>query len=59
MTEAGAFDATGYRQRVLSKLRGAATLDLSDPFFIVDLPVDVDDDESDPGAHLGAGRILE
>ena len=45
MTEAGAFDATGYRQRVLSKLRGAATLDLSDPFFIVDLPVDVDDNE--------------
>ncbi|MDR2984085.1 MAG: zinc ribbon domain-containing protein, partial [Nocardiopsaceae bacterium] len=45
MTEVGAFDATGYRQRVLSKLRGAATLDLSDPFFIVDLPVDVDDNE--------------
>jgi hypothetical protein len=45
MTEVGAFDATGYRQRVLSRLRGAATLDLSDPFFIVDLPVDVDDSE--------------
>jgi hypothetical protein len=45
MTQVGAFDATGYRQRVLSKLRGAATLDLSDPFFIVDLPVDVDDSE--------------
>lgn len=43
MTEVGAFDATGYRQRVLSRLRGAAALDLSDPFFIVDLPVDVDD----------------
>ncbi len=43
MTEVGAFDATGYRQRILSRLRGAATLDLSDPFFIVDLPVDVDD----------------
>jgi hypothetical protein len=42
-TEAGAFDATGYRQRVLATLRGASTLDLSDPFFIVDLPVDVDD----------------
>src|SRR5215469_14681171 len=45
MTEVGAFDASGYRQRVLSRLRGAATLDLSDPFFIVDLPVDVDDSE--------------
>jgi hypothetical protein len=45
MTEVGAFDATGYRQRVLSKLRGAAKLDLADPFFIVDLPVDVDDSE--------------
>lgn len=44
-TEVGAFDATGYRQRVLATLRGAARLDLSDPFFIVDLPVDVDDDE--------------
>ena len=44
-TEVGAFDATGYRQRVLSALRGAAKLDLSDPFFIVDLPVDVDDNE--------------
>jgi len=44
-TEVGAFDATGYRQRVLSVLRGAATLDLSDPFFIVDLPVDVDETE--------------
>ena len=43
MAEVGAFDATGYRQRVLSRLRGAAALDLSDPFFIVDLPVDVDD----------------
>ena len=43
MTEVGAFDATGYRQRVLSRLRGATALDLSDPFFIVDLPVDVDD----------------
>src|SRR5258708_18474110 len=43
--EAGAFDATGYRQRVLATLRGASTLDLSDPFFIVDLPVDVDDTE--------------
>ncbi len=43
MTEVGAFDATGYRQRVLSKLRSAASLDFSDPFFIVDLPVDVDD----------------
>src|SRR5258708_18131757 len=42
-TEAGAFDATGYRQRVLATLRGASALDLSDPFFIVDLPVDVDD----------------
>jgi hypothetical protein len=42
-TEAGVFDATGYRQRVLATLRGASTLDLSDPFFIVDLPVDVDD----------------
>lgn len=44
-TEAGAFDATGYRQRVLATLRGASQLDLSDPFFIVDLPVDVDDEE--------------
>ena len=43
-TEVGAFDATGYRQRVLASLRGAASLDLSDPFFIVDLPVDVDDE---------------
>ncbi len=43
MTEVGAFDATGYRQRVLSRLRGATALDMSDPFFIVDLPVDVDD----------------
>lgn len=43
-TEVGAFDATGYRQRVLASLRGAARLDLSDPFFIVDLPVDVDDE---------------
>jgi hypothetical protein len=42
-TEVGAFDATGYRQSVLATLRGAAKLDLSDPFFIVDLPVDVDD----------------
>ncbi len=39
----GAFDATSYRQRVLATLRTAASLDLSDPFFIVDLPVDVDD----------------
>jgi hypothetical protein len=44
-TEVGAFDATGYRQRVLATLRRAAKLDLSDPFFIVDLPVDVDDTE--------------
>jgi len=44
-TEVGAFDATGYRQRVLATLRGASKLDLSDPFFIVDLPVDVDDTE--------------
>src|SRR5258706_1199851 len=44
-TEVGAFDATGYRQHVLSTLRGASKLDLSDPFFIVDLPVDVDDTE--------------
>lgn len=44
-TEVGAFDATGYRQRVLSALRGASRLDLSDPFFIVDLPVDIDDTE--------------
>src|SRR5215475_10988907 len=43
-TEIGAFDATSYRQRVLATLRGAAKLDLADPFFIVDLPVDVDDD---------------
>ncbi len=43
-TDAGAFDATGYRQRVLATLRGSATLDLSDPFFVVDLPVDVDDE---------------
>src|SRR5258708_34290030 len=43
--EVGAFDATGYRQRVLATLRGAAQLDLSDPFFIVDLPVEVDDEE--------------
>ncbi len=43
--EVGAFDATGYRQRVLSKLRSASRLDLNDPFFIVDLPVDVDDTE--------------
>jgi hypothetical protein len=43
-TEVGAFDATAYRQRVLASLRGAARLDLSDPFFIVDLPVDVDDE---------------
>ena len=43
--EVGAFDATGYRQRVLSKLRSASRLDLDDPFFIVDLPVDVDDTE--------------
>lgn len=42
-TEIGAFDATSYRQRVLTRLRSAAGLDLSDPFFIVDLPVDVDD----------------
>src|SRR5258707_5481143 len=44
-TEVGAFDATGYRQHVLSTLRGSSKLDLSDPFFIVDLPVDVDDTE--------------
>jgi hypothetical protein len=44
-TEVGAFDATGYRQRVLASLRGAAKIDLSDPFFIIDLPVDVDDTE--------------
>jgi hypothetical protein len=44
-TQVGAFDATGYRQRVLSTLRTASRLDLSDPFFIVDLPVDVDDTE--------------
>jgi len=43
--EIGAFDATGYRQRVLSSLRSASRLDLDDPFFIVDLPVDVDDTE--------------
>jgi hypothetical protein len=43
-TEVGAFDATGYRQRVLATLRGASRLDLSDPFFVVDLPVDVDDE---------------
>ena len=43
--ETGAFDATSYRQRVLATLRSAASLDLSDPFFIVDLPVDVDDTE--------------
>lgn len=42
---AGAFDATSYRQRVMSVLRTAQRLDLSDPFFIVDLPVDTDDDE--------------
>jgi hypothetical protein len=42
-TQVGAFDATGYRQRVLAKLRGASELDLSDPFFIVDLPVEVDE----------------
>jgi len=42
-TQVGAFDATGYRQRVLARLRGASQLDLSDPFFIVDLPVEVDD----------------
>src|SRR5260221_14639667 len=41
-TEVGAFDATGYRQHLLSTLRGASKLDLADPFFIVDLPVDVD-----------------
>lgn len=44
-TEIGAFDATSYRQRVLATLRSAASLDLSDPFFITDLPVDVDDTE--------------
>src|SRR5215472_15617360 len=44
-TEVGAFDATGYRQRVLARLRSDSKLDLSDPFFIVDLPVDVDDTE--------------
>src|SRR5262249_39445568 len=44
-TEGGAFDATGDRQRVPATLRRAAKLDLSDPFFIVDLPVDVDDTE--------------
>src|SRR5258706_7442320 len=44
-TEVGAFDATGYRQIVVSTLRGVSKLDLSDPFFIVDLPVDVDDTE--------------
>ena len=43
--EVGAFDATGYRQRVLATLRSASRLDLDDPFFIVDLPVDVDDTE--------------
>src|ERR1022692_3222816 len=43
--EVGAFDATSYRQRVLSSLRSASRLDLDDPFFIVDLPVGVDDDE--------------
>jgi hypothetical protein len=43
-TDAGSFDATSYRQRVLASLRSAAQLDLSDPFFIVDLPVDVDDE---------------
>jgi hypothetical protein len=43
--EVGAFDATGYRQRVLASLRSASRLDLDDPFFIVDLPVDVDDTE--------------
>ncbi|MGI9006429.1 MAG: hypothetical protein ACR2FU_09570 [Streptosporangiaceae bacterium] len=42
-TEIGAFDATSYRQRVLATLRSAGRLDLSDPFFIADLPVDVDD----------------
>ncbi|HEX9064700.1 MAG TPA: zinc ribbon domain-containing protein, partial [Streptosporangiaceae bacterium] len=44
-TETGAFDATSYRQRVLAQLRTGSGLDLSDPFFIVDLPVDVDDTE--------------
>jgi hypothetical protein len=43
-TEIGAFDATGYRQRVLATLRGTSRLDFSDPFLIVDLPIDVDDD---------------
>src|SRR5664280_521448 len=42
-TDPGVFDATGYRQRVLSKLRTAVPLDIADPFFVVDLPVDVDD----------------
>src|ERR1700757_1521846 len=44
-TQLGAFDATSYRQRVLATLRSASSLDLSDPFFIVDLPVDIDDTE--------------
>lgn len=43
-SEVGAFDTTGYRQRVLATLRSRSRLDLSDPFFVVDLPVDVDDD---------------
>jgi hypothetical protein len=51
-TQIGAFDATSYRQRVLATLRSASSLDLSDPFFIVDLPVDVDDTE------LIRGRII-
>src|SRR5215470_15265702 len=44
-TEVGGFDATSYRQRVLAALRSAPSLDLSDPFFVVDLPVDVDDED--------------
>ena len=43
-TDVGAFDATGYRQRVLATLRTAALEVADDPFFVVDLPVDVDDD---------------
>jgi hypothetical protein len=44
-TATGAFDGTAYRQRVLAVLRKKPSLDLSDPFFIADLPVDVDDEQ--------------
>ena len=44
-TATGAFDGTSYRQRVLATLRKSPTLDLADPFFVTDLPVDVDDEQ--------------